>query len=222
MNKEFYYDELVTHVPNLMNAYGRFQHQSEPKQTWSLESELERGQHIYEFTAHLNNADSRTTELQFGLDKMCSDFHSHLSRLLLGNNWGISKNLHKQPMMICFFDHEGTKQRKCLGRSTYPHIHGLMVIHATTLAEFKNMTEERTGERRYLMQKQWAFREVSFKPVYDGIEGLKRFVDYSLKFDKTNDKSGNNIYTLDVYPQKNKDWNTYLKEISEGHLRVYH
>lgn len=222
MNKEFYYDELVTHVPNLMNAYGRFQHQSEPEQTWSLESELERGQHIYEFTAHLNNADRTTTELQFGLDKMCSDFHSHLSRLLLGNNWRTPKNVNKQPMMICFFDHEGTKQRKCLGRSVYPHIHGLMVIHDTTLAKFMDMTEENEKKRRYLLQKQWAFSEVSFKPVYGGIEGLKRFVDYSLKFDKTNEKSGNNIYTLDVYPQKNKDWNIYFSEIPETDLRVYH
>lgn len=222
MNKEFYYEELVTHVPNLMNAYGRFQHQSEPEQTWSLENEIKRGQYIYEFTAHLNNTDRRTADIQFGLDKMCSDFHSHLSRLLLGNNWRITKNVNKQPMMVCFFDHEGTKQRKRLDRSVYPHVHGLIVIHDTTLPQFMGMTYNRTNERRYLLQQPRAFREVSFKPVYDGIDGLKRFVSYGLKFDKTNEKSGNNIYTLDVYPKANKDWNTYLKEISEGNLRVYH
>ena len=205
-----------------MNAYGRFQHQSETKQSWSLENAITYGLHISEFTAHINNTDRRTTELQFGLDKMCSDFHSHISRQLLGNNWGISKNLHKQPMLVCFFDHEGTRQRKRLDRSVYPHVHGLMVIHSNTLDRFIDITEERASERRYLLQKPWAFREVSFNPVFDGVEGLKRFVNYSLKFDKTNEKSGNNIFTLDMYPKANKDWNTYLKEISEGDLRVYH
>lgn len=77
------------------------------------------------------------------------------------------------------------------------------------------------NERRYLLQKSWAFKEASFKPVYDGINGLKRFVSYGLKFDKTNGKSGNNIFTLDMYPKSNEGWNTFLNEISEGDLRVY-
>lgn len=72
------------------------------------------------------------------------------------------------------------------------------------------------NEWRYLLQQPRAFREVSFKPVYDGIDGLKGFVTNGMKFDKTNKKSGNNIYTLDVFPKANKDWNNYLKEIQRA------
>lgn len=222
MRKELHYKELVTHVPNLINAYGLFQYQAQPSWMWSLENEILRGQCIYEFTAHLNNKEGSTTELQFGIDKMCRDFHSHLCRQLLGNNWTISKNLRKQPMLVCFFDHEGTRQRKLLERSQYPHVHGLMIIHRTSVARFMDLTIEYTNGRQHLLQKPWAFREVSFKPVFAGVEGLTRFVDYALKFDKTSEKSGNNIFTLDVYPKSNREWNTFLSEMPENDLRVYH
>lgn len=221
MRKVFLHEELVTHIPNLMNAYGRFQYHSEPDKIWSLGNEIDHQKHVYELTAHFNNTDRRTTELQFGMDKMCCDFHSHLSRSLLGNNWTITKNLHKQPMLVCFFDHEGTRQRQSLARSVYPHIHGLLLIHDATFEKFIDITEKRPNERRYLLQKPWAFKEVSFKPTFNGVEGMKEFVSYALKFDKTSAKSGNNLFPWDIYPKSNKKWNSALNEIPENELRYY-
>ncbi|MCR2199458.1 hypothetical protein NSX56_24060, partial [Salmonella enterica] len=61
MRKVFLHEELVTHIPNLMNAYGRFQYHSEPDKIWSLGNEIDHQKHVYELTAHFNNTDRRTT-----------------------------------------------------------------------------------------------------------------------------------------------------------------
>lgn len=225
MIKENYYESLVTHVPNLMNAYHRFQY---PQEQWrTLEDTLSQGQCIYEFTAHINKTNIKITDLQFEVDKMCSHFQSHLSRQLLGNKWKNTNKLHLQPMLITFFDHEGTRQFKKTEHALYPHIHGLTLLHDETLDRFMNITFEKPNEsekpnrRRYLPHKSWGFQEISFGNVFNGVNGLKTFSDYCLKFDKMAQASGDGIFTMDKYPKSNNRWNAFFEEFPDRELYKY-
>lgn len=224
MYKEQYYDATTTHAVNLINAYHTFQYPSEP---WkSLDNTLECDTLIYECTAHIRENNRLATEIQFSIDDMASRLQSHISKLLLGNSFTRINKQRLQPMLIGCFDFEGSRHRGTSDRYQHPHMHAILVLHKNTKDRFSQITSPCPSDRLMLNRKPQEFSKITFGQMckkeehLKGVAGLKRFADYMLKADKANEKSGNNIFTMNCYP-KNALWSQHLTNLSASDLQTY-
>lgn len=205
------YKAPVEHISDLLHAYQYYQHNGNVPENL---------RNIYEFTGHLHFTNRRSTELQFQMNEIANHLHNQLCRSLLGNSYRKLQKQRFQPMIICFFDQEGSREGVSTDKCEFPHIHGLCVIHPHTDDDFYKLTEPSSGNRFRLKQAISGFRDITFKPTENDTNGIMRFTDYCLKSDKIKSHSGNNIFTYGVYPKNNK-WTVYLNEISEKDLRKH-
>ncbi|MBX8783619.1 hypothetical protein HBA94_07565 [Ochrobactrum sp. GRS2] len=201
----------VTHGLNLINAYQDYQYSATSIDTTC----------IYEFTGHLQPTSWNSTNIQFSIGKKNNHLHHQICRSLVGNNY---KKLFKhrlQPMMICFYDQEGSRYGVSSKQCEFPHIHGLLIIHPSTKENFMKIVELDNNNRLRLKTKNSNFRQVTFSPVYGGIEGIKKFIDYCYKSDRIKARTGESIYKDGVYP-KNPSWDNYFYNIPNAELYKYH
>lgn len=233
MKQTEFYQTLPVHFLNLINAYHNFQyHDHYLYQGRSLESTLAHDHCIYEFTALLQSSNKTTVDIQYGTDSHCKNLQIHISRLLLGNNFAKPNKNRLQPMLIGFFDFEGSRQGKIPKRCKIPHIHGFLVLHTKTKDKFRDLITSYDVRRLKLINIPSEFKEVSFQRIYRGnkgkiqktgneIDGIIKFADYSLKSDRLLQRYGEYSSIVSVYP-KNKRWENYFNSLSAATLNKYH
>lgn len=233
MKQTDYYQAFPVHILNLINAYHNYQyHGHYLYQGRSLESTLAHDHCIYEFTALLKSSNKRTIDIQSEIDDQCNNLQTHISRLLLGNNFSKPNKNRLQPMLIGFFDFEGSRQGRIPNRCNIPHIHGFLVLHTKSKDKFRDFITSYDVRRLQLINIPSEFKEVSFQRIYRGnkgkiqktgneIEGITKFADYSLKSDKLLQRKGENSAIVSVYP-KNKRWEEYFRSLSNRELYKYH
>lgn len=201
----------MEHVSDVTLAYQNFQNKGVPQ---------EENIYIYEFTAHLRFTNRRSSEIQHTIDDMCNHLQHQLSRLLLGNNYR-KKNLQPlQPMIICFFDQEGSRLGISSDRCEFPHVHGICVLHPSTKDAFMEITKRNYDGRFELKTIPSDFREITFAPTNNDTNGIMGFTDYALKNNKIRSRSGDDLFTYGIYP-RNESWNNHFEKIPESELRKH-
>lgn len=211
MNRNSIYTANIEHVPDIVLAYQKYQNNGIAPQD---------GDCIYEFTAHLPFTRMRSIDIQISLDSKCKHLQHHLSRSLIGNSYRKEHIRHLQPMIICFFDQEGSKYGYSSDRCEFPHVHGICVIHPSTKEAFLNITKRNYDGRFELIMPPPDFREITFGRTNNGTNGIMGFTDYALKSDKIKSRSDDNHFTFGVYPD-NTSWNEYFSMIPESELRQH-
>lgn len=211
MNRNSINTAHVEHVSDMILAYQKYQNHGIASQYDEC---------IYEFTGHFPFTGMRTSELQLSLDSKCNHFQHHLSRSLIGNNYRKEHRQHLQPMIICFFDQEGSRYGYSSDRCEFPHVHGICVIHPSTKEAFLKKTKRNYVGRFELITPPPDFREITFGRTNNGTNGIMGFTDYALKSDKIKFHSGENIFTYGIYPC-NTSWNDYFSMIPESELRQH-
>ena len=211
MNRNSIYQAYVEDVSDKILAYQKYQNNGIAPQD---------GDCIYEFTAHLPFTRMRSIDIQISLDSKCNHLQHNLSRQLLGNNYR-KVNLHRmQPMMVCFFDQEGSRYGYSSDKSVFPHVHGFCVLHPSTKDAFMKITKRNYDGRLELINSISGFREITFRPTGNDTYGIMGYTDYALKYDKIKSRSDDNHFTGEIYPQQSR-WNMHLNIIPESELRQH-
>ncbi len=151
---------------------------------------------------------------------MCNHLQHDLSRSLIGNGYKKKHKQYLQPMIICFYDQDGSRQGISSDRCEFPHIHGILILHPSTLDDFMKITKRNYDDRLELRRQTNEFREITFKPTHNDTNGIMGLTDYFLKNDKIKSRSGDNIYSYGIYPS-NTSWDNHLKLIPESELRKH-
>lgn len=211
MNRNSIYTAHVEHVSDMVLAYQKYQNDGIASQYDEC---------IYEFTGHFPFTRMRSSEIQLGLGSNCNHLQHQLSRSLIGNGYRREHRQHLQPMIICFFDQEGSRRGHSSDRCEFPHVHGICVIHPSTKEAFMRITKRNYDGRFELITPPPDFREITFGRTNNGTNGIMGFTDYALKSDKIKSRSDDNLFTFGVYPD-NTSWNKYLSIIPESELRQH-
>ena len=172
------------------------------------------------FTAHLRFTHRRSSEIQYSLDGSCNHLQHDLSRSLIGNSYKKKHIQYLQPMIICFFDQEGSMVGISSDTCEFPHVHGILILHPSTLDAFMKITKRNYDGRLELKKQTYDFREITFKTTNNDTNGIMGLIDYYLKNDKIKSRSGDNIYSYGIYPS-NTSWGNHLAMIPESELRQH-
>ncbi|MCQ1772875.1 hypothetical protein NOI24_16315 [Neorhizobium galegae] len=124
--------------------------------------------------------------------------------------WGIEntklnkRNAHLQPLVITFFDVEGSRHSQAATTATMPHYHGVILIHHDAIHEFLRHLTRNQLDGTYGMSKPSShFSSIYLQPL-PTFADAERFLGYSAKYTKHNADTNNNYNLTGYYPEKSK------------------
>ncbi len=117
------------------------------------------------------------------------------------------RNKKLQPMAFTAFDIEGSRENGFHIHSLYPHAHGAVLFHETTLGNFRDKNRRfLTPEGGYKITNPTAdISLIDFKPV-NSLCDLDQFLGYSLKLERHLSDNRTNYAPFNFYPASSIDF----------------
>jgi hypothetical protein len=129
--------------------------------------------------------------------------------------WGIRnkklnrRNASLQPLVMTFFDVEGSRHSQGGKGATMPHYHGIVLLHHDTVEEFLRHLTRNELNRSYSKSKPTCdFSSIHLQPL-PSFDDTRRFLDYSTKYSTIIADGRINHSPSNIYPEKSKYYPFY-------------
>ncbi|MDR6819576.1 hypothetical protein J2X76_004768 [Neorhizobium sp. 2083] len=124
--------------------------------------------------------------------------------------WGIrnkklnKRNANLQPLVMTFFDVEGSRHSQGGKGATMPHYHGIVLLHHDTVEEFLQHLTRNELDRSYSKSKPtYDFSSIHLQPL-PSYNDARRFLEYSTKYSKIIDDYRINHSHSIILPEESK------------------